>query len=75
MPEAEFYQLKAKRLAQLASQIKDPTVRLDMLRTAVRFYTLSGYALRNGGQTGATESPIAQKIKSPPTHASRNSDG
>jgi hypothetical protein len=53
MPEAEFYQLKAKRLAQLVSQIKDPTARLDMLRTAVHFHTLSGYALRNGGQAKA----------------------
>ena len=49
MRPAEFYHLKAERLAQAARQIKDPAIRLEMLRTAGSFRTLSRYACRSDG--------------------------
>jgi hypothetical protein len=49
MRTADIYHLKAEHLAQIADQIKDPAIRLEMLRTAGRFRRLSRYAFCNDG--------------------------
>ena len=47
MRTSDIYQLKAERLATVANHIKDPILRLELLRTAKRFRTLSRYVFRN----------------------------
>jgi len=57
MSAADVYHLKAERLAQAAGQIKDPAIRLEMLRTAGRFRTLSRYAFRNDKAASGESGP------------------
>lgn len=53
MRAADIYRLKAEQLAQIAHQIKDPALRLEMLRTAGSFRRLSRYAFPNdAGESG-----------------------
>ena len=61
MRTSDIYHLKAERLAQVAGQIKDPTLRLEMLRTAKSFRTLSQYAIRHDGAVSPNGSGLQKK--------------
>ena len=53
MRAADIYHMKAEQLAQVAHQIKDPALRLEMLRMAGSFRRLSHYAFgKDGGESG-----------------------
>ena len=63
MRAADIYHQKAEHLAQIADQIKDPAIRLEMLRTAGSFRRLSRYAFCNDG--AVDEAPGALPAPSP----------
>jgi hypothetical protein len=65
MRTSDIYRLKAERLAQVANQIKDPALRLEMLRTAKSFRTLSQYACRNDGAVSPNGSGLQKKNGTP----------
>jgi hypothetical protein len=58
MRAADIYHLKAEHLTRLARQIKDPALRLEMLRTAGSFRRLSRYAFGDNGAVNGLASAL-----------------